>query len=199
MYCQPVTVTQIMLLGSLILLLFRRGPCGLVDGIRGHTSDNILSKRESVRLTLYALFFQNIKVHYWQVLIVIILWLSKYFHAFWASLVAQTVKDLPATWENWVLSLGWEDPPEDGRATHSSILAWGFPWTEEHSRLLSMGVQRVRHNWAARHSTYNFFFLAAFLRHWQSSWNWSSTLYRVYMYVNVCIYAIFLMSSIACI
>ena len=85
MYCQPDTVTQIMLLGSLILLLFRKGPCGLVDEMRGHTSDNILSKRESVRLTLYALFFQNIKVHYWQVLIVIILWLSKYFHAFWDS------------------------------------------------------------------------------------------------------------------
>ena len=41
-----------------------------------------------------------------------------------ASLVAQTVKNLPATWETWVQSLGWEDPLEEGMATHSSILAW---------------------------------------------------------------------------
>ena len=42
----------------------------------------------------------------------------------WASLVAQTVKNLPAIWETWVQSLGWEDPLEEGMATHSSILAW---------------------------------------------------------------------------
>ena len=40
------------------------------------------------------------------------------------SLVAQTIKNLPAMWENWVQSLGWEDPLEEGMATHSSILAW---------------------------------------------------------------------------
>ena len=44
-----------------------------------------------------------------------------------ASLVAQLVKDLPATQETWVQSLGWEDPPEKGKATHSSILAWRIP------------------------------------------------------------------------
>ena len=44
----------------------------------------------------------------------------------WASLVAQLVKNLPATRENWVRSLGWEDPLEKGRAAHSSILAWRF-------------------------------------------------------------------------
>ena len=43
---------------------------------------------------------------------------------FWASLVAQTVKNLPAIWETWALSLGWEDPLEEGMATHTSILAW---------------------------------------------------------------------------
>ena len=42
----------------------------------------------------------------------------------WASLVAQLVKNLPAVWETWVLSLGWEDPLEKGKATQSSILAW---------------------------------------------------------------------------
>ena len=46
-----------------------------------------------------------------------------------ASLVAQPVKNLPAMWETWVRSLGWEDPLEEGTATHSSILAWRISWT----------------------------------------------------------------------
>ena len=46
---------------------------------------------------------------------------------FWASLVAQLVKNPPAMWETWVRSLGWEDPLEEGIATHSSILAWRMP------------------------------------------------------------------------
>ena len=45
----------------------------------------------------------------------------------WASLVAQTVKNLPEMWETWVRSLGWEDSLEEGMATHSSILAWRIP------------------------------------------------------------------------
>ena len=47
----------------------------------------------------------------------------------WASLVAQMVKNLSAMWETWVLSLGWEDPLEKGKVTHSSILAWRIPRT----------------------------------------------------------------------
>ena len=47
------------------------------------------------------------------------------------SLVAQSVKSLPAMWETWTRSLGWEDPLEKEMATHSSILAWRIPWTEE--------------------------------------------------------------------
>ena len=50
---------------------------------------------------------------------------------FWASLVAQTVRNPPAMQETWVRSLGWEDPWEKGMATHSSILARRTPWTEE--------------------------------------------------------------------
>ena len=46
----------------------------------------------------------------------------------WASLVAQLVKNLPAMWEIWVRSLGWEDPLEKEKATHSSLLAWRIPW-----------------------------------------------------------------------
>ena len=58
-----------------------------------------------------------------------------------ASLVAQLVKILPALQETWVRSLGWEDPLEEGMATHSSILAWRIPGTVQ-----SMGSQRVRHD-----------------------------------------------------
>ena len=58
-----------------------------------------------------------------------------------ASLVAQTVKNLPAMKETWVQALGWEDPLEKGMATHSSVLAWRIPWTEKHGGLQSMGSQ----------------------------------------------------------
>ena len=64
----------------------------------------------------------------------------------WASLVAQVVKSVLAMQESWVPSLGQEDPLEEGMATHSSVLAWRIPWTEEPGRLQSMGLQRVRHD-----------------------------------------------------
>ena len=64
----------------------------------------------------------------------------------WASLVAQRVKHLLARQKTWVQFLGREDPLEKGMITHSSILAWRFPWTEEPGRLQSMWSQRVRHN-----------------------------------------------------
>ena len=54
---------------------------------------------------------------------------------------------------DWVWSCGWEDPLEEGMATHCSILAWEIPWTEEPGRLQSTGLQRVRHDWATKHST----------------------------------------------
>jgi len=63
-----------------------------------------------------------------------------------ASLVTQTVKNLPAMEETWVQYLGWENPLEKEVATHSSILAWRIPWTEELGRLQSMGSQRVGHD-----------------------------------------------------
>ena len=64
----------------------------------------------------------------------------------WASLVAQTVKNLPAMQETQVQSLGQEDPLEKGMATHCSILAWRMPWTEDPGGLQSMGLQRVRYD-----------------------------------------------------
>ena len=60
--------------------------------------------------------------------------------------MAQTVKNPPAMRETWVRSLGWEDPLEEGMATHSSIFALKTPWTEEPGRLQPMGLQRVGHN-----------------------------------------------------
>ena len=56
------------------------------------------------------------------------------------------VKNLRVMQENWVQTLGWEDPLEKGMAPYFSILAWRIPWTEEHGGLQSMGLQRVRHN-----------------------------------------------------
>ena len=72
---------------------------------------------------------------------------------YWSSLAAQMVKNLYAMWENWVQSLDWEDPLEEGMETHFSILAWRIPMTEEPGGLQTMGSQRLRHNWATKHST----------------------------------------------
>ena len=59
----------------------------------------------------------------------------------WASLIAQSVKNLPAMQETWVRFLGQEDPLEKEMATHSSIITWKTPWTEEPGRLQTMGPQ----------------------------------------------------------
>ena len=69
----------------------------------------------------------------------------------WASLVAELVKNLPSVWETWVQSLGWENPLEKGKATHSSILAWRIP--------LVHGVAKCR----TRLSNFHFTFPASFL------------------------------------
>ena len=67
----------------------------------------------------------------------------------WASVVAQTVKNMPTMQETQVSSLGPEDPLEKGIAALSSILAWRIPWTEEPRGLQSMGSQRAGHNQSA--------------------------------------------------
>ena len=83
----------------------------------------------------------------------------------WAFLVAQKVKNPPAMQETWLLSLGWEDPLEEGMATHSSILAWRILGTEEPGGLQSMGLQKVGHNWVTKHTsnTFEFFLFLPFL------------------------------------
>ena len=72
----------------------------------------------------------------------------------WTFLVAQTVRSLPAVQEAWVRSLGGEDLLEKEMATHSSILAWKIPWTEEPVGLQSMGSQRVEHDRDFTHMLY---------------------------------------------
>ena len=70
------------------------------------------------------------------------------------SLVVQTVKNPPAMQETQVWSLDWEDSLKKWMATHASILTWRIPWTEEPGGLQSMGLQRVRHNWATNSFTF---------------------------------------------
>ena len=70
-------------------------------------------------------------------------WVGYPLHCSSASLMAQMVKNLPSLWETWVRSPVWEDPLEEGMTTHSSILAWRIPWTEEPCGLQSMESQRV--------------------------------------------------------
>ena len=71
--------------------------------------------------------------------------------------LAPRIKHLPAMQETRVWSLGWEDPLEKEMATHSSILAWRIPWTEEPGGLQSTGSQRARHDWASSlHFTFNY-------------------------------------------
>ena len=65
-----------------------------------------------------------------------------------SSLVAQLVKCLSAMLETQVQSLGWDDPQEEGMATHSSIPTWRVLWTEESVRLQSIGLQKVGHDWS---------------------------------------------------
>ena len=66
--------------------------------------------------------------------------------------MSQMLKNLPAMQELQVQSLGWEDPQEKGMATHSSILTWRTPWTEEPGGLQSIGLQRVEHDWVSNTS-----------------------------------------------
>ena len=77
------------------------------------------------------------------------------------TLVAQMIKNLPAMQKTWVLSLVWEDPLEKGMVTHSSILCWRIPWTEEPGSLQSIRLQRVGHGWATDTFSFTFHFQAS--------------------------------------
>ena len=96
------------------------------------------------------------------------------------SLVFQRVKNLPAMLETWVWSLGREDPLEKGMTTHSSVLAWRIPWTEEPGGLQSMGSQRVGHDWVT-----NTFTFTPFSRQF-SSICWKMVVINIHIYSDQC-------------
>ena len=104
---------------------------------------------------IYFFKLNHLSLYYWVVEFFIWIWYHIYPYQMYnlqlpspilCSLVAQRIKHLPAMQETRVRSLGWEDPLEKEMATHSSILAWRIPWTEEPGGLQS---QRVRHDWAS--------------------------------------------------
>ena len=84
--------------------------------------------------------------------------LEREIRVLWTSLMVQWVKNPPTMQETQVLSLGQEDPLEKEMATHSSILAWEIPWTEEPGGLQSKGLQRVRHDWVPKNRSLGFCF-----------------------------------------
>ena len=80
--------------------------------------------------------------------------------------------------ETLVWSLGWEDPLKKAMATHSSILAWEMPWTEEPGRMHFMGLQRVRHDWATNTFTHTYIY------------------YVLYLYTHICMYYIYICTCV---
>ena len=129
--------------------------------------------------------------------------ISLFFLGLSTSLVAQTVKHLPTMTETWVQSLGREDLLEKEMATHSSILVWKIPWTEDPGRLQSMGSQRVGHDWAMSLSlsypkTENFIYLFFFLRGTELPFPyififeipWSANVWNIYLLTSLDSYAI---------
>ena len=108
---------------------------------------NMLSKLIVIKTPIGYLY---VKIWELESLYILIYLLGKLFDCYYClltSLVVQKVKRLPKMQETRVWSLVWEDPLEKKMATHSSILAWKIPWTEEPGWLLSRGSQRVGHNW----------------------------------------------------
>ena len=96
--------------------------------------------------SLYSTDWHNIVNQLYFNKIYICVYVCKYIYIYvyiWASLIAQSIKNLPAMKETWVRFLGQEDALEKKMATHSSILAWRIPWTEEPGRLQSMGSQEL--------------------------------------------------------
>ena len=105
----------------------------------------------SLSLAQPDIFYVLYSVHYlFMNVLIFIIYIYRIFYGvnLPASLVAHIVKNPPAMQETRVRSLGQEDPLEEDMATHSSILAWRLPWTEDPGGLQSMGSQRVRHDWA---------------------------------------------------
>ena len=102
--------------------------------------------------------------------------------------MAQRLKHLPPMRETWVPSLGWEEPLEKEMATHSSILAWRIPWTEELGGLQSTGSQRVGHDFTF---TFTFILLSIFSKFHPCCCMYQNFLpFKAEKYFIVCIYHI---------
>ena len=110
--------------------------------LRDYTNSSQSHSQKSLPLFIFWCSFSYSAVHF----------SSLYKYNYRAYLLAQLVNNLPAMQETWVQFLGPEDPLEKEMATHSRILAWKIPWTEEPDRLKSMGLQRVRHYLATKPS-----------------------------------------------
>ena len=94
---------------------------------------SLLSMTDSSFMALFLLYF--LKVARTKIRVIVVA-------GCWASLVAQMLKNLPATWETRVQSLGWKDPLEEGMATHSSILVWRIPMDRGAWRATGHGIVR---------------------------------------------------------
>ena len=96
------------------------------------------------------------------------------------SLPAHLVENPPAMWETWVLSPGWEDPLEEGMATHSSILSWRIPWTiqshkgSDMTEWLSISLSSINRDWLWYHLSQSF--LHVYLRNMRRNWKQSREL-----------------------
>ena len=129
--------------------------------MRLHRVDSTFSKYKQIYIWLYI----NINLDFSYLIYSAIFWKG-------ASLVAQTIKNLPAMQGSQVRSLGWKDPLEEEMATHSSILAWRTPRTEEPGRLQSIGLQRVGHHRVTHTFTFSLFMLQRsniYVKNWEVS------------------------------
>ena len=102
--------------------------------------------------------------------------------------MTQMVKNLPAMQETWVPFLGQEHPLEKGMGTHSSTLAWSIPWTEKPVGLQSMGLQRVRHNWATNtHTDYMHLYSNAVVKYnYIHMYTYVYVIIYIYTYTQIC-------------
>ena len=101
------------------------------------------------------------------------------------------VKNLPGMQETWVWSLAREEPLEKGTVTHSSILAWRIPWTEEPGRVQTIGSQRVRHDWAGALFPFSLHFEFTQKESnpcltWDEVFGWAMNLYCVHQHYFAC-------------